>query len=118
VDRQPLTRTTKYRLLLSDIKKEEKKKKKKEEEAAKEKAKKQKARMVSKKKKMVEEVGKEVVMPEVEVKQQGIEAMALIEVVISSVEATTHMGSVSLTFLFLYPNPYTLVCLFTCNFLF
>uniref|UniRef100_A0A2N9EGB3 Uncharacterized protein n=1 Tax=Fagus sylvatica TaxID=28930 RepID=A0A2N9EGB3_FAGSY len=49
--------------------------------------------MVSKKKKMVEEVGKEVVMPEVEVKQQGIEAMALIEVVISSVEATTHMGS-------------------------
>ncbi len=82
------------------------KKEKKEEEGAK-----QKAQVVPKEKKKVEEVGKEVVIPEKEVKQQGIEA------VISSVEAITPLDSVSFSFLFLCPSYYTLVYLFTYNFL-
>lgn len=67
--------------------------------------------MVPKEKKKVEEVGKEVVIPEKEVKQQGIEA------VISSVEAITPLDSVSFAFLFLCPSYYTLIYLFTYNFL-
>ena len=65
-----------------------------------------------KEKKMVEEVREVAMMLEKEVRQPIIEAKALIEAVISSVEVATPLVSVSLAFLFLYPYPYTLICLF------
>lgn len=68
-----------------------------------------------KEKKMVEEVREVAMMLEKEVRQPIIEAKALIEAVISSVEVATPLVSVSLAFLFLYPYPYTLICLFICN---
>ena len=71
--------------------------------------------MVPKEKKIVEKVGEVAIMPEQEVRQPTIEAEASIETMTSSVEVTTPLVSINLTFLFLYPDLYTLICLLTCN---
>uniref|UniRef100_A0A2N9G039 Uncharacterized protein n=1 Tax=Fagus sylvatica TaxID=28930 RepID=A0A2N9G039_FAGSY len=70
-------------------KEEKEEKEKKEKEAAREKVEKQKTQMVPKEKKRVEEVGEVAMMPEKGVRQPIIEAKALIEAVISSIEVAT-----------------------------